>query len=84
MRQSDQVNQIRAQSSCQSTSSNVAMVFPKSVVAPGSDSCGVLKEDQSLVSGRPEVVGETQSDQNLSLVSPLGDAEYDAHLGLNE
>ena len=60
------------------------MAFTNSVVAPGSDSCGVLKEDQSLVGGRQGVVDERQSDQNLSLVSPLGDAEYDAHLGLNE
>ena len=37
----------------------------------------------ATVSGRPEVVVERQSDQNLSLVSPLDDAEYDAHLGLS-
>ena len=35
------------------------------------------------VSGRPKMVDERQSEQNLSLVSPPGDAEYDAHLGLS-
>ena len=31
-------------------------------------------------SGVVDGKGERQSDQNLSPVSPLGDAEYDAHL----
>ena len=65
----------RAQSSCQPTSSNVATVFANSVGAPGPDSCGVLGENQSGY--------ERQSDQNLLPVSPLGDAEYDAHLRLS-
>ena len=33
---------VRAQSSCQSTSSNVAVEFSNPIVPPGSDSCGVL------------------------------------------
>ena len=65
----------RAQSSCHPTSRNVAAVFSNSVGAPGPDSCGGLEENQS--------VNERQSDQNLSPVSPLGDAEYDAHLRLS-
>ena len=34
-------------------------------------------------SGVVDGKGERQSDQNLSPVSPLGDAEYDAHLRLS-
>ena len=39
---------VRAQSSCQSTSSNVAVEFSNPIVPPGSDSCGVLGEGQRL------------------------------------
>ena len=34
-------------------------------------------------SGAVDSKDERQSDQNLSLVSPMGDAEYDAHPGLS-
>ena len=39
---------MRAQSSCQSTSNNVAVEFSNPIAPPGSDSCGVLGEGQRL------------------------------------
>ena len=50
-----------------------------STVQNGTD---LTDHGRQTVSGRPGV-GERQSDQNLSPVSPLGDAEYDAHLRLS-
>ena len=46
------------------------------------NSTDLTDHGRQTVSGRPGV-GERQSDQNLLPVSPLGDAEYDAHLRLS-
>ena len=46
------------------------------------NSTDLTDHGRQTVSGRPKV-GERQSDQNLLPVSPLGDAEYDAHLRLS-
>ena len=46
------------------------------------NSTGLTEQGRQTVSGRPGV-GERQSEQNLSPVTLLGDAEYDAHLRLS-
>ena len=61
-------------------------------ISGGGDAVGVLQQNGTVQSrtdltdhtdhGR-QSVNERQSDQNLSPVSPLGDAEYDAHLRLS-